>query len=65
MGEEEKARDELRVLEAEHKELDAKINSIITSGTDQLLIQRLKKRKLWLKDRIAALNSFIYDDIIA
>lgn len=65
MGEEEQAREELKELESEHKELDARINEISSSGTDQLLVQRLKKRKLWLKDRIAVLNAIIYDDIIA
>ncbi len=65
MGEEEKAIEELKGLEKEHKELDAKINELLSSGSDQLMIQRHKKRKLWLKDRIAVLNAFIYDDIIA
>lgn len=65
MGEEEKAIEELKGLEKEHKELDAKINELLGSGSDQLMIQRHKKRKLWLKDRIAVLNAFIYDDIIA
>lgn len=65
MGEEEKAREELKLLEAEHKELDAKINELLATGKDQLMVQRHKKRKLWLKDRIAVLNAFIYDDIIA
>jgi hypothetical protein len=64
MGEEEKLREELHALEDEHKEMDAKILAL-SSGSDQLMVQRLKKRKLWLKDRIAMLNATIYDDIIA
>lgn len=67
MGEEEKARQELTELKAEHQKLDSKITALMAeNGTfDQLLLQRLKKRKLWLKDRIATLQEFLCDDIIA
>lgn len=65
MGEEEKLRKELKELESEHKELGAKIESLMGNTNDQLMLQRLKKRKLWLKDKIAQLYAMIYDDIIA
>ena len=66
MGEEEKAKKELENLLEEHKNLNEKIASITTGADfDQLAIQRLKRRKLWLRDRIAYLYEFLCDDIIA
>jgi hypothetical protein len=66
MGEEEKARKELATLLEEHKQLDLKIAAITADATfDQLLVQRMKRRKLWLKDRISYLQEFLCDDIIA
>lgn len=66
MGEEEKARKELAALLEEHQQLDLKIVAITSdSSFDQLLIQRMKRRKLWLKDRISFLQGFLCDDIIA
>ena len=35
------------------------------TAADQLQIQRLKKRKLWLKDRISAISDQVTPDIIA
>jgi hypothetical protein len=57
---------ELDMLKEEHKELNEAIGT--TAGnkiSDQLTLQRLKKRKLWLKERILMLESLIYPDIIA
>lgn len=66
MGEEEKARKELKELKLEHKQLDNKIQRLTEEAEfDQLLVQRLKKRKLWVKDRILVLEEMLYDDIIA
>lgn len=66
MGEQEKAEQELKELTKEHKQLDIKITALLEQiTTDQLLLQRLKRRKLWLKDRIAELEDFLFDDIIA
>ena len=66
MGEEEKAQKELETLMAEHKQLNLKINAISSEANyDQLLVQRMKRRKLWLKDRISYLEDFLCDDIIA
>lgn len=57
---------ELALLRTEHRDLDSAINALegITAA-DQLQIQRLKKRKLWLKDRIIAISDQITPDIIA
>jgi hypothetical protein len=57
---------ELARLREEHRDLDAAINALeAISAADQLQIQRLKKRKLWLKDRIIALSDQLTPDIIA
>ncbi len=53
-------------LRQEHRDLDAAIAALIDSpNPDTVQIQRLKKRKLALKDRIAALDDNIFPDIIA
>src|SRR4051812_38039778 len=47
-------REELARLMQEHRDLDAAIEALQTSpGQDILQLQRLKKRKLQLKDRIS------------
>ncbi|AZL16275.1 YdcH family protein [Rickettsiales endosymbiont of Stachyamoeba lipophora] len=57
---------ELYDLEKEHNQVDGKLEELIALNTlDQLLIQRHKKRKLWLKDRIRYLRSILYPDVIA
>lgn len=59
-------REQLAVLRAEHRELDNEIALIETaSHADQLLIKRLKKKKLHLKDQITALEDRLLPDIIA
>ena len=56
----------LALLKAEHRRLDEEIESLRVSGSaDQLEIARLKKRKLALKDEIAALADDIVPDILA
>jgi hypothetical protein len=53
-------------LRAAHRALDERINQLINQGfPDQLEVQRLKKQKLALKDRIARLESDRLPDIIA
>ncbi|MCW6507500.1 YdcH family protein [Lichenifustis flavocetrariae] len=53
-------------LREEHRDLDAAIAALIHLGTpDQLQLQRLKKRKLVLRDRIAFLDDQATPDIIA
>lgn len=53
-------------LEQEHSDLDAAIDAM-ASGTpfNQLQIQRMKKRKLALKDEISRLHDILLPDIIA
>jgi hypothetical protein len=56
----------LEQLKSEHRDLDDVIHSLTGRGAyDQLQIQRLKKRKLVLKDLIARLESQLLPDIIA
>ena len=57
---------ELEVLRSEHRDLDDAISALQEkAGADRLTIQRLKKRKLHLKDKIANLEDQITPDIIA
>ena len=54
---------ELRKL---HSELDIEISKIIkVIPVDQVMLQRIKKKKLKLKDEISKLSSHILPDIIA
>jgi hypothetical protein len=56
----------LAELRAAHRALDERITKLIEEGfRDQLQVQRLKKQKLALKDRIARLESDRLPDIIA
>ncbi len=56
----------LAELQSEHRDLDDVIARITGDGPfDQLQVQRLKKRKLLLKDQIAQLESELLPDIIA
>jgi hypothetical protein len=52
-------------LKQEHADFDAAINAMMTVGCDPLQIQRMKKKKLVLKDRLKALEDRIVPDIIA
>lgn len=57
---------ELATKRQEHADLDAAITVMINAKTsDRMLIQRLKKRKLALKDRIVQLEQILLPDIIA
>jgi hypothetical protein len=59
-------RDELVRLRAEHRELDDQIILLEDSASaDQLLVKRLKKRKLAIKDRMMAVEDQLLPDIIA
>ena len=54
---------ELRKL---HSELDIEISKIVrVFPVDQVMLQRIKKKKLKLKDEISKLSSHILPDIIA
>jgi len=59
-------RAKLEVLRIEHRDLDEVIDRLIERAPfDQLQLQRLKKRKLGLKDQITKLESQLIPDIIA
>jgi hypothetical protein len=56
----------LHELRSEHRDLDTVIARLAEHGVgDQLHLQRLKKRKLMLKDEIAWLESRLIPDSIA
>ena len=56
----------LEVLLSEHRDLDDVIDSMVKGQIyNQLQLQRLKKRKLGLKDEIIKLKALIVPDIIA
>ncbi|MBN9490274.1 MAG: DUF465 domain-containing protein [Alphaproteobacteria bacterium] len=59
-------RAKLEALKSEHRDLDEVIDRLIEKAPfDQLQLQRLKKRKLGLKDQILKLESQLIPDIIA
>lgn len=56
----------LAALKTEHRDLDDVIARLVERGPfDQLQLQRLKKRKLLLKDQISKIESELLPDIIA
>ena len=66
MKNDEVLRVELEVFRNEHRDLDDAIRALAERGTvDQLTLQRLKKRKLLLKDRIARIEDRLTPDITA
>ena len=66
MEDQETLQHRLSELETEHRDLDDVIDQI-TAGVifDQIQVQRLKKRKLMLKDEILRLRSVLIPDSIA
>jgi hypothetical protein len=66
VDEQEELRQRLEQLRSEHRDLDDVIGRLSERAPfDQLQMQRLKKRKLLLKDQIARLESQLLPDIIA
>lgn len=66
MDDEEQLRETLAEREQEHKDLDETISRLMDSPPVNFLqLQRLKKRKLQLKDEITKLKSALLPDIIA
>ena len=67
MSEQEQAeiRLEFAKVKQEHSDFDAAINAMIAMGCDALQIQRMKEKKLALKDRLKELEDRIIPDIIA
>jgi|SRR3954470_17361823 len=59
-------RTQLAQLRQEHRDLDVAIEALHnTPGSDLLQVQRLKKRKLHLRDRIIQIEDQLTPDIIA
>ena len=64
--EERALREQLARLLQEHRDLGAAITALVTSpGSDLIQIQRLKKRKLILRDKIRLIEDQLTPDIIA
>ena len=61
-----KLRKKLDQLTSEHADLDAVINEMLANPlTDMVRLQRLKKRKLGIKDEIRSIQRRLLPDIIA
>ncbi len=68
LTEEERTQIQLRLqaLEVEHHDLDDVIDRLaLDPSQDRIQLQRLKKRKLLLKDQISRLRTRLIPDIIA
>lgn len=66
MTDQQALKEKLAALRVEHRDLDDVITRLGEQfPVDQLQIQRLKKRKLVLKDMIARIESELLPDIIA
>lgn len=52
-------------LKQEHSDFDAAIEAMIATGCDALQIQRMKKKKLVIKDKLKQLEDKVIPDIIA
>lgn len=66
MEDEEELLERLTELKSEHKDLDDIIDRMMESqSVDFLQLQRMKKRKLALKDMIQKMESDLLPDIIA
>ncbi|MAO55481.1 MAG: hypothetical protein CMM61_07265 [Rhodospirillaceae bacterium] len=66
MDEQDALRQRVEELKVEHRDLDEAISHLVEAlPFDQLKLQRLKKRKLALKDEIAILEDQLLPDIIA
>ena len=64
--EEHELREQLARLQQEHRDLVVAISALEAApGSDLLQVQRLKKRKLYLRDRISHIEDQLTPDIIA
>lgn len=66
MSKQDTLRQQLAELKLEHRDLDDAIARVLENPPyDQLKVQRLKKRKLVLKDEIIRIEDSLLPDIIA
>lgn len=66
MPDTESLRIQLHKLRQEHRDLDAAISALQENPAgDRLQLQRLKKKKLQLRDEIVRVEDLVYPDIIA
>lgn len=66
MNEQDKLNDLLNQLKAEHRDLDDAIHALsLRAAPDMIQIQRLKKRKLQIRDEMNRIESKLLPDIIA
>ena len=67
MADQEQAALRLQVarLRQEHADFDAAVNAMVSVGCDRLQVQRMKKKKLAIKDRLLDLEDQIIPDISA
>lgn len=62
----ERIREKLEELRTEHRDLDEAILRLTSAAVhDMLSLQRMKKRKLVIKDMMSKMESMLIDDIIA
>lgn len=63
---EDEIRERMAATSQEHRDLDDAITALVAAGTfDLLTVQRMKKRKLLLKDEMERLQNMLVPDIIA
>ena len=66
MSPDEVVRVKLEVLRRQHRDLDEAISALEENARpDQLMLRRLKKQKLALKDQISRIEDALIPDIIA
>lgn len=67
MSEQEQAHLKMQIakLHHEHADYDTAINAMIKTGSDAISIQRMKKKKLAIKDKLTQFKDQIIPDIIA
>lgn len=66
MDQQEMLETELEQLRQQHRAIDDELEALgEVARADQITMQRLKRQKLQLKDRIARIEDMLYPDIIA
>lgn len=66
MDQQEALKKKLELLKEEHRELDTMIEDLLRETiVNQLAVQRLKKKKLLVRDQITHIHSKLIPDIIA